>query len=333
MMSTDVSKVPIMKLDNRISMHKLEVFCLVVELGSVSRAAERLFVTQPVVSAHVHSLQERVGVQLIRREGRGIELTEAGEAVHAWAEDLLRRRDDLGQELDDLARGSAGAVTIGSSMSVGNYLLPPTLIDFQRRFPGATLTLMISTPELAIEAVRAGRSDFCVIAASGAVGSDTLQAELIGKQRFVLVADSADISIPDTVSLEELRKLPFVCPPGGLSIRRSQDAALAALGITKRTVVIELGSAEAMKQAVRAQLGVALLWESSVVDDLQSGLMREIAIDAPPMLDSLYIVKLTSKHLSPLQQRVYAALAQVLTHPDRSSEPVLSTSPEALGRP
>jgi len=312
MVDPDVSRIPTVKLDNRISMQKLEVFCLVIELGSVSRAAEKLFVTQPVVSAHLHSLQERIGVQLLRRNGRGIELTEAGAAVHAWAEDLLRRRNDLAEELDHLAQGTVGAVTVGASMSVGNYLLPPTLIEFRRRYPGASLTLVISTPELALEAVRAGKSDFCVIASSGAVASERLDAELIGKQRFVLVAAADDESVPDTVSLHQLAALPFVCPPGGLSIRQSQDAALSALGVTRRQVVIELGSAEAMKQAVAARLGVALLWESSVTADLAAGNLREVHIDGPPMLDSLYIAKLSSKRLTPLQHRLYDELSAVL---------------------
>jgi DNA-binding transcriptional LysR family regulator len=251
-------------------------------------------------------------VQLLRRNGRGIELTEAGAAVHAWAEDLLRRRNDLAEELDHLAKGTVGAVTVGASMSVGNYLLPPTLIEFRRRYPGASLTLVISTPELAMEAVRAGKSDFCVIASSGAVASERLDTELIGKQRFVLVAAADDASVPETVSLHQLAGLPFVCPPGGLSIRQSQDAALSALGVTRRQVVIELGSAEAMKQAVAARLGVALLWESSVTADLAAGNLREVHIDGPPMLDSLYIAKLSSKRLTPLQHRLYDELSAVL---------------------
>jgi DNA-binding transcriptional LysR family regulator len=300
------------KLDNRISLQKLEVFCLIVELGSVSRAAEKLFVTQPVVSAHLRSLQERVGAPLIRREGRGIELTEAGRAVHRWAQEMLRRSDDLAQELDDLTGGTVGAVHLGSSMTVGNYLLPPVLIDFRNRYPRARLTLSISAPELALDAVESGRSDFCVVASSGALESDLLAAELIGVQRFVLVTSPADQSVGDAISVEQLRDLSWVCPPGGQAIRRSQDSALASLGITQRDVAIELGSAEAMKQAIHAHLGVALLLEASVRDDLVSGVLREVRIDGPPIVDTLYIVKHVSKQLSPLQQKLYDAILHVI---------------------
>jgi LysR family transcriptional regulator, low CO2-responsive transcriptional regulator len=322
-----------MKLDNRISLQKLEVFCLVVELGGVSRAAEKLFVTQPVVSAHLHSLEERIGVALFRREGRGLELTESGQVVHSWAQELLSRRDDLAQELDELAGGTVGAVSLGSSMSVGNYLLPPILIDFRREHPGASLTLTISTPELALEAVQAGRQQFCVVAANGAFESDALVAELIGKQRFVLVASPDDESVGGTVTIGGLRDLSWVAPPGGLAIRRSQDAALASLGTTSRNVAIELGSAEAMKQAVRARIGVALLWEASVREDIDSGVLREIPIEGAELLDSLYIVKHRSKRLTPLQSKLYARLRGMLeARPDCGPEASAEHTDPPAGR-
>lgn len=303
------------KFDNRISLQKLEVFCLVVELGSVSRAAERLYVTQPVVSAHLRSLQERVGATLFAREGRGLELTEAGVAVHRWAEELLSRRDDLSQELDDLAQGHAGTVALGASMSVGNYLLPSLLIDFHEQNPGALITLTVSAPELAVEAVRAGHQQFCVVASDSTFDTPTLSAELVGKQRFVLIAAAHHPSVGESVTVEQLRDLSWVAPPGGLAIRRSQDNALAQIGLTRRKVAIELGSAEGMKQAVRAGVGVALLWEASVADDIMEGKLREVRIEGPEMLDTLYLVKNNNKRLTPLQNRLYERVRGMLGDP------------------
>ena len=307
-----------MKLDNRVSLQKLEVFCLVVELGSVSRAAERLFVTQPVVSAHLHSLQKRLGVVLLRRAGRGLALTEPGQAVHRWAQELLSRSDDLAQELDNVTKGTVGAVSLGSSMTVGNYLLPPILIDFRRDHPGVMLTLNISTPEFALEAVRAGDQNFCVVASDGALEFEALVAELVGQQRFILIASPTDESVGTSVSVDGLRDLSWVAPPGGLAIRRSQDIALASLGITRRNVAIELGSAEAMKQAVHAHVGVALLWEASIRDDIDAGHLREVAVEDADLLDALYIVRHRNKRLTPLQKKLYDRLRGMLeTSPRR----------------
>lgn len=302
------------QFDNRISLQKLEVFCLVVDLGSVSRAAERLYVTQPVVSAHLRSLQERIGATLFVREGRGLELTEAGIAVHSWAQELLGRRDDLSQELDDLAQGHAGSVVVGASMSVGNYLLPSLLIEFHKQNPGALITLTVSAPELAVEAVRAGQQHFCVVASDSTFDTAALTAELIGKQRFVLIAAPSDTTVGDSVTVEELRDLTWVAPPGGLAIRRSQDNALAQIGVTRRNVAIELGSAEGMKQAVLAGVGVAMLWEASVGEDIREGKLREVHIEGQEMLDTLYLVRNNTKRLSPLQTRLYERVRGMLAH-------------------
>jgi DNA-binding transcriptional LysR family regulator len=109
-----------MALDSRVTLHKLEVFSLVVELGGVSRAAEQLFVSQPVVSAHIRSLEQRVGARLFYREGRHLRLTEAGRAVHGWANDVLTHTRELSRHLDGLSDGTQGSVVVGASMSVGS---------------------------------------------------------------------------------------------------------------------------------------------------------------------------------------------------------------------
>src|ERR1700754_2168205 len=127
-------------LENRISLQKLEVFCVVVRLGGVRRAAEELFISQPVVSAHIRSLQERLGVKLFRREGRGIALTEAGMRVHGWAMNVLRGRAELDSDLKNLTKGMAGAVNVSSTMLVGSYVLPEILIKFRRQCPGVLIT-------------------------------------------------------------------------------------------------------------------------------------------------------------------------------------------------
>src|SRR4051812_6364004 len=101
-----------MPLDTRISLHKLEVFITVVELGSVSRAAERLYVAQPVVSAHIKSLEERVGAKLLQRRDNRMVLTEAGEVAYSWARDLLTRSREMQREVEGLIDGSRGTVTV-----------------------------------------------------------------------------------------------------------------------------------------------------------------------------------------------------------------------------
>src|SRR6266487_757938 len=99
-------------LDLRISLHKLDVLSRVVQLGGVSRAAEDLFVAQPVVTSHIRSLERRLDVVLFYREGRQFHLTDAGQIVHAWAQDVLTRTRELERDLGALSDGSTGNVVL-----------------------------------------------------------------------------------------------------------------------------------------------------------------------------------------------------------------------------
>ncbi|MEK6438607.1 LysR family transcriptional regulator [Pseudonocardia sp. T1-2H] len=287
--------------DNRISLHKLEVFARVVERGGVRLAAEELFVSQPVVSAHLRSLEERLGVKLFRREGRGMELTEAGTEVHVWATEVLRGRTELDRSLRDISRGAAGRASIGSSMSVGNYVLPPLLVDFRRGHPHASISLSPSSVEIALEGTLSGRYDFSVLATDAVLDTDSFEAELIARPSFCLVTAPDDTRVGDAVSVAELTGLSFVCPPAGMAIRRSQDSALAAIGVVDRSVAIELGSAESMKVAVQGGLGVALLWRASVQRELDTGLLREVRISGQDLRDKLYLVQRRGRRLTEFQ--------------------------------
>ena len=150
-------------MDTRVTLHKLEVFSLVVELGGVSRAAEHLYVSQPVVSAHVRSLEERVGARLFYREGHHLVLTEAGRAVHGWATSVLTHTRELSRQLDGLSDGTQGSVVVGASMSVGSYLLPPVVTRFRRDRPLVNLQLNITDSDHAMQETEAGESDFAVV--------------------------------------------------------------------------------------------------------------------------------------------------------------------------
>jgi DNA-binding transcriptional LysR family regulator len=305
-------------------MQKLEVFCAVVELGGVRRAAEELFVSQPVVSAHLQSLKERIGVELFHRNGRGISLTEAGTHVHLWAREVLRGRLELESTLQNLSEGTSGSASISTTMTVGTYVLPKILIDFRHQFAGANITLSVSAVEVAMERTLAGMVDFSVIATDAVLGSDALQAELVARPPLCLVAAAGSRLVGSTTTPGELSKLAFVSPPAGRAMRRSEDLALTSIGVQNRQVAIELGSPEAMKQAVASDLGVALLWQAAVQPELASGVLRLVPIQGANLRDKLYIVRRANKRLSPLQQvlteRIRRGVEEQFGHVENSTK-------------
>lgn len=290
--------------DNRISLQKLEVFCLVVELGGVSRAAEHLFVAQPVVTAHLQSLQKRLGVKLLYRDGRRMKLTDGGERVYQWARETLSRTRELMRDLDGLAEGQRGSVAVAASMTVGSYLLPPVLARFREGRPLAAITLAVSDPEGAIKAVESGESDFAVVMADVPPSSRVLQATTIGHEDILLVAAPDYQPSIDSLPVSALAETPLVSSPSGHIRRGIVDMRLAERGARPRNVVIELGHPEAMKRATEDGLGMCLLFRSSVERELASGRLREIALEDAELSVPLIAVQRAEKLLSPIQREL-----------------------------
>lgn len=311
--------------DNRITLQKLEVFCLVVELGSVSRAAEHLFVAQPVVTAHVQSLQKRLHVKLLEREGHRMRLTDGGERVYKWARDTLSRTRELVRELDGLAEGQRGTVAVAASMTVGSYLLPPLFTEFRRRRPLAAITLSVSDPEQALDSVELGHVDFAVLVVPSAPANPALQAEVVGHEDIVLVAAPHYEAGRASVPVAALAQIPLVSSPGGQVRRSLIDDQLIALGVRLENVVIELGHPEAMKRATRDGLGMCLLFRTSVDAELKSGVLREVVISDARLSVPLMTVLRVGKRLSPIQRELLDAVTADVRALD--AEPVAAGQP------
>lgn len=298
--------------DNRISLQKLEVFCLVVELGGVSRAAEHLFVAQPVVTAHVQSLQKRLGVKLLLRDGRRMRLTDGGERVYKWARETLSRTRELMRELDGLTEGQRGSVAVAASMSVGSYTLPPVLARFREARPLAAITLSVSDPERAMEAVESGECDFAVIMADSPPSSQALNGTVIGHEDILLVAAPDYQPAITSLPVSALSETPLVSSPGGHIRRGMIDMRLAERGARPSNVVIELGHPEAMKRATEDGLGMCLLFRSSVERELEAGRLREVELEEGPMSVPLVAVLRAEKQLSPIQEKLLEAVTTAI---------------------
>jgi DNA-binding transcriptional LysR family regulator len=306
-----------MRLDSRISLYKLEVFCQVVDLGGVTKAAESLYVAQPAVTAHIRSLEDRLGVKLFHRVGHRLRLTETGQYVYRWASEIAARSNQMEREINALADGTKGSVTIAASMSAGNYILSGVLATFAARHPESHITMLATDPQQAADLTQAGLCDFALIITDELDADSDLVTTRLRDEEFVLVAAPDGDPVEDTVSLEELDQLGFVCPPRGTLRRRMEDRQFWKIGVSQRRSVIELGHPEAMKTAAQKGLGVAMLFRSAVEDDLERKTLRQIKIDGHVLTMPLLLLKRHDKEFSPLQSTLYDAVAeQVVTGAD-----------------
>lgn len=302
-----------MELDTRISLQKLEVFVLVVELASVSRAAERLYVAQPVVTAHVRSLEERLGAKLLYRDGQRMQPTSAGKTAYAWAQDVLARSRGMVRELEGLAEGTLGSVEVASSMTPGSYLLPPVLGRFQLDHPGAELTLGVSNPEGALRDAESGAADLAVVMDDvELVRSTQLQCEQLGEEDMVLVtAPHAEPRKP-SIPIAQLATLPFISSPPRLARREIEDRRLREHGVRRENVVMALGHPEAMKRVAMQGIAATLLFRSAVSHELEEGSLREVAISDARLRVPILLVYRRSRRFTPVQSELVDAIRRSL---------------------
>jgi len=308
-------------LVSQISIHKLEVFCLVVELGSYSRAAERLGIAQPVVSAHVKALSDKFGASLIGRSGRKVTLTEEGSRVYNWAREMVSRTREMEREMADFQRGSIGKATVGASMTIGSYVLPGLISHFHTIYPKGEISVRVATPGSVTDAVHIGDCDFAFTILDPRHATAGLEIEKIMDERLILVvSDSAGI-VGDSLDKAALTDVPFITAQFGTPRREIEENCLRAYGVKRNCIAMEFGHAESIKQAVRAGAGAAFLFRSSVRDELASGKLRILSTPGMELQVPVYLVRRRGKQLSHFQLSLMDVLSRGLNsqEPERSA--------------
>lgn len=289
---------------SQATLHKLEIFCMVCELQSVTRVADRMMVAQPVVTAHLRFLEDKLGVKLFQRSGRRLVLTEVGQRVYKWASDIITHTHELERELGNAVEGEFGSAVVAASMTVASYVLPALFTAFRQQHPDGGITVHVSNPQFVTAAVRDGTCDFGVCILDPRHDVDGLNVELLWTEQLVLVAAFDDASVGAEVTPQQIADLPFISSPRNQVRREAEEDGLRAHGITHRRVLLEFGHPEAMKQAVRRGAGVAFVMETSVHDELRRGLLRRIATPGIDLSIPVFLVHRRGKSFSSLQAQL-----------------------------
>jgi LysR family transcriptional regulator, low CO2-responsive transcriptional regulator len=299
-------------MDLRIQLSKLAVYCRVVELESVTKTAKEMYLSQPVVTAHVRTLQDRLGVQLLYRDGHSMRTTEEGRLIYEWAKDVLTRSQEMARRIEGLADGSAGAAAIAASMTAGSYLLPDLLARFLAERPSAQILMDMFDPEHVFATVESGEHDFGVLIGREPPSGSALKFEEVGEEEFLLVTH-ADSGQPERVSKSEVAELQFVASPKNRVRTHLLNELLSEKGIERGPPAIELGHAEAMKRVLKTTEAVSFLFRSSVEDELARGELRRIEIEGGERLPApIVLAYRDSRGFSALQRDLVEAIRQGL---------------------
>jgi DNA-binding transcriptional LysR family regulator len=242
-----------------VTLEQLRVFVAAAEAEHVTRAAQKLNLTQSAASAAIAALEERHGVRLFDRIGRRIALTAAGRAFLVEARAVLARAGAAERALADLAGLKTGELLLAASQTVGSYWLPQRLVAFRALYPGVSLKLRIGNTHDVATMTSAGEIDLGFV--EGEVADPALAVEAVADDELVIVAAP---QLRDWLSIAEphaLSQAPWVARELGSGTREAFEATLNTFGVAaaERKNILELPSNEAVRAAVEAGAGLAVL--------------------------------------------------------------------------
>ena len=252
-----------------LNLHHLRVFAAVAEQRGFSRAAAALRLSQPAVSKAVRQLERQVGVPLVERAGRASRLTAAGEQLAARARELFGVEAAAEEELRALRGLEVGNLRVGASTTIATYMLPPILARFHEAHPAIVLRVVSANTRAITRSLLERRLDIALV--EGPVEHPRIETRRWRSDELVVIAPPGHRLVSHRrVSVHELASERFVVREEGSGTREVAERALAKHGVNP-VVALQLGSTEAVKQAVAAGLGVAIVSRYAAADQLALG--------------------------------------------------------------
>ena len=281
---------------------RLQVFYTVAKQLSFTKAAELLYMTQPAVTFQVKQLEEHFNTRLFERSHSKITLTPAGEVAMEYAERILNLSSEMDTRLGELTGQISGTLLVGASTTIAEYMLPRLLGDFKAQYPNVHARLMVANSE-AIEAKIADHTlDVGLIEAPS--HHPQLMSHVCCEDELVAICSPKHaVAQYTSITPVQLAELPYVSRESGSGTREVMDDYFRKNGVQPEDlhIVMELGSREAIKGAVEAGLGIAIVSRATIQKEIKLGDL--IAIPLEPRLNRpLSMVNAKEKFRSRLLQ-------------------------------
>jgi DNA-binding transcriptional LysR family regulator len=263
------------------SARRLSVFKSVVDCGGFNVAANQLGIAQPSVGAHVKALEAQLGQPLFRRSrGSKPRLTKAGEAVYAYAVDVLARSEVTTRALADLRTQSTQEITLAVHRDVAAYYLPERLTAFAARYPKVRVITRVGTIEEMVKQVRAGVATIVLFLSFKPISG--IRCEVLSQEGLELVAaPQHPLARRRDLPSEELGRWSFVTGLRHSRFYKMTDAALKSIGIAAYDIAMEVEESTATKEMVRRGRALACLPHCSVATELKAGTLTALKLATP----------------------------------------------------
>ncbi len=277
------------------TLHQLKVFETVARHGSFTRAAEELFITQPTVSSQVKQLTKAVGLPLFEQIGKSLYLTDAGRDLLTTCQDVFERLENFEMKVADLKGTKQGQLRLGV-ITTAKYFVPRLLGSFCQDYPGIDVALNVTNHQEIKRRMLENEDDLYIVS-NPPKDVDLSSQPFLDNPLIVVAKKNHELANKRNLNIDCLNDQPFIMRETGSGTR---DAILKLFDKHKIKVKVklELGSNEAIKQAIAGGLGISVLSEHCLISEGVLGELTVLDVEHFPIKRRWYVCHLAGKKLS-----------------------------------
>jgi len=283
-----------------LNLRQLELFSLVAELGNVTEAARRLYMTQPAVSQTIADLEESLGLKLFDRINRKMHLTFAGEVLYKYSKKVLSLVEEAEAHMLEITNNRIGRLRLGASTTIGIYLLPMLVGQFKQQYGNIQSTFVIDNTGVIEEMLLDNRIDMGYV--EGLVHSPEIVVQKIKDDELWLICSPRHEWIKQgrtVIGPDEIDGQPLILRELGSGTREVVEKVLQKNKVSYQTWHV-LNNTEAIKRAVMADIGIAFVSQLAVKDEILSGRLARIDIQGIPISREFRLIWHKDKYHTPL---------------------------------
>lgn len=289
------------------TLHQLKVFETVARNGSFTRAAEELLITQPTVSSQVKQLTKSVGLPLFEQIGKSLYLTDAGRELLATCQEVFEKLNNFEIKIADLKGTKQGQLNL-AVITTAKYFVPRLLGSFCQNYPGIEVALKVTNHQEIQQRMLDNKDDLYVIS-SPQTDIDLISKPFLDNPLVVVARKDHPLAAKKNIDIQELNDQPFIMREQGSGTRDAIYKLFAENNIEVK-VKLELGSNEAIKQAILGGLGISILSEHCLISEGSSGELAILDFQQFPIERRWFVAHLSGKKLSVIAETFLDYLLQ-----------------------
>ncbi|RYD06237.1 hypothetical protein N752_04930 [Desulforamulus aquiferis] len=262
-----------------MGLYQFQVFKMVADKKSFSGAAQALFISQPAVSLQIKTLENHFGTRLFHRDKQQVTITETGRILYHYVDNILSLIDQAHKDISKFVGSVQGPLALGASFTLGEYVIPKILGAFHKEFPQVKAVLQITNTDHIVNLVLKHEVDLGLV--ENFVQNEDLNIRpFLNDELIVAISSRHPLAHKQSISVQELLTLPLVLREKGSGTRKIAEERLAEEGfyLEPNNIVMELGSTEAVKEAVEAGFGITIISRWAISKEVRLGTLVPLQV-------------------------------------------------------